>query len=212
MECKLVGQYVQYLQVTLLPGEEFFSEKGSVIYLELGVQKELFFNGSTLGRIIGAKISGESLFIMRLYNTSNVPRKVVLGSRFGLLPVKLNGETMICHAGVYVASNNRVNVTTKLSFAGLTGGMGLVLQKIQGHSTVFLDTIGTPITINLHAGETIEVDEDHIIAMLNISESQMRSNWSLKNLFGGEGWSMMHITGPGTVFLSPSKFLPIVPQ
>ncbi len=141
-----------------------------------------------------------------------MPRKVVIGSRFGLLPVKINGETMICHRGVYVGSNNRVNVTTKLSIAGLTGGMGLLLQKIQGSSTVFLDTNGTPITINLQYGETIEVDEDHIIALLNIAENQMQSNWSLGNLLGGEGLSMMRVTGPGTVYLSPSKFLPPVVQ
>lgn len=119
---------------------------------------------------------------------------------------------MICHRGAYVGSNNRVNVTTKLSIAGLTGGMGLLLQKIQGNSTVFLDTKGTPITINLQYGETIEVDEDHIIALLNIAENQMQSNWSLGNLLGGEGLSMMRVTGPGTVYLSPSKFLPPVVQ
>ena len=208
MNCKLVGQYIQHLEVTLLPGEEFYAEKGSVIYLETGIEKELSFNGSGLGRIISAKLSGESLFILRLFNVSNMPRKVALGSRFGIFPVKLNGETMICHRGIYVGSNNRVNVTTKLSVSGLTGGMGLLLQKIQGNSTVFLDTKGTPITINLQYGESIEVDENHIIALLNISEPQMQSNWSLGNLLGGEGLSMMSIIGPGTVYLSPSQFMP----
>ena len=208
MNCKLVGQFVQHLEITLLPGEDFYAEKGSVIYLELGIEKELSFNGSGLGRLIGAKLSGESLFILRLYNVTQTPRKVVIGSRFGMLPVKLQGETMICHRGVYVGSSHRVNVTTKFSIAGLTGGMGLRLQKIQGSATVFLDTKGTPITINLAHGETIEVDENHIIALRNIAEHQMQSNWSLGNLLGGEGLSMMRITGPGTVFLSPSKFMP----
>lgn len=205
MECKLVGQFVQHLVVTLSPGEDFYAEKGSVIYLEAGVEKELSFNGTGLTRILGAKLSGESLFILRLHNTTGMPRKVVFGSRYGLLPVKIEGQTMICHRGSYVASNNRVDVTTKLSISGLTGGMGLMLQKIRGNSTVFLDTMGTPITVNLQPGETIEVDEDHIIALLNISDSQMRSNWSLGNLLGGEGLSMMRITGPGTVYLSPGK-------
>lgn len=212
MNCKLVGQFVQHLEVTLEPGEDFYAEKGSVIYLEAGIEKELSFNGTGLGRLIGAKLSGESLFILRLYNATGMPRKVAIGSHFGLLPVKLNGETMICHRGVYVGSNNRVNVTTKLSIAGLTGGMGLLLQKIQGISTVFLDTKGSPIIINLEPGQTIEVDEDHIIALLNINDSQMRSNWSLSNLLGGEGLSMMRVTGPGTVYLSPSKFMPPVVQ
>ncbi len=211
MNCKLIGQYIQHLEVTLLPGENFFTEKGSIIYLESGIEKELSFNGSGLGRILGAKLSGESLFILRLYNVTNMPRKVVIGSHFGLLPIKLNGETMICHRGVYVGSNNRVNVTTKLSIAGLTGGMRLLLQKIQGNSTVFLDTKGQPIVINLQPSETIEVDEDHIIALLNFADHQIQSNWSLGNLLSGEGLSMMRITGPGTVYLSPSKFFSPIP-
>lgn len=77
---------------------------------------------------------------------------------------------------------------------------------------MFLDTKGTPITINLQYGETIEVDEDHIIALLNIAENQMQSNWSLGNLLGGEGLSLMRVTGPGTAYLSPSKFMPPVAQ
>lgn len=206
MNVKLVGQFIQHLEVTLMSGENFFAEKGSIIYLEAGIEKDCSLSGSGLGRLIGAKLSGENFFILRLYNNTNIPRKVVLGSRYGLLPVKLNGETMICHRGVYVASNNQVNISTKLSIAGLTGGMGLLLQKISGNSTVFLDTKGTPITINLQYGETIEVDEDHIIALHNIADHQMQSNWSLGNLLGGEGFSMMRITGPGTVYLSPSKF------
>lgn len=70
-----------------------------------------------------------------------------------------------------------------------------------------LDTKGTPITINLQYGETIEVDEVHIIALLNIAENQIQSNRSFGNLLGGEGLSMMRVTGPGTVYLSPSKFM-----
>lgn len=205
MNCKLVGQFVQHLEVTLDPGEHFYSERGAVIYLDEGVQMESTFNGNGLGRILGAKLSGESLFILHVYNQTPVPRKVVFGSKFGLVPVKMYGETMICHRGAYVASNNKMDITTKLSISGFTGGMGLLLQKISGNGTVFLDTIGTPIVINLEAGKTIEVDEDHIIALHRISDAQMQANWSLRNIFGGEGLSMLRITGPGTVYLSPGK-------
>ena len=206
MNCKLVGQFVQHLEVTLDPGEDFFAEKGSLIYLESGVTKEVRLNGSGIGRIISAKLSGESLTIIRLSNTAAIPRKVVIGSRYGMLPIKLNGESLICHSGAYVGSNNQVNVTTKLSLSGLLGGMGLLLQKVQGNSTVFLDTKGTPIIVNLQPGDSIEIDENHIIALHNISENQMQSSWSIGNLVGGEGFSMMRVSGPGTVYLSPGKF------
>ncbi len=205
MNCKLVGQFVQHLEVTLDPGEHFYSERGAVIYLESGLQMDSTFNGSGLGRILGAKISGESILILHVFNPTSTQRKVVFGSKFGLLPVKMYGETMICHRGAYVASNNKMDISTKLSIAGFTGGMGFFLQKISGHGTVFLDTMGTPIVINLEIGQTIEVDEDHIIALHRISDAQMQANWSLRNLFGGEGLSMLKIVGPGTVYLSPGK-------
>ena len=96
MNVKLIGQFVQHLEVTLEPGENFFAEKGALIYLEAGIEKDLSFNGSGLGRILGAKLSGESLFILRLYNNSRIPRKAVIGSRFGLLPIRLEGESLIC--------------------------------------------------------------------------------------------------------------------
>lgn len=204
MNVKLIGQFVQYLEITLNPGEEFFAERGAIIYMEAGIEKEVGLNGKGLGKIFGAALSGESLFILRIFNITNMPRKVAIGSRFGILPIKLEGDTLICHRGVYVASNRRVDVSSKLSISGLAGGMGLVLQKISGNSTVFLDTKGSPITINLQYGEIIEVDENHIIALQNINEAQMQSNWKLGNLLGGEGLSMMRITGPGTVYLSPS--------
>lgn len=212
MDVKLIGQFVQHLEVTLQPGEEFFSERGSLIYMEDGIQMDVDFNGSGLGRILGAAISGESIFILRMRNTTGYPRKITLGSRHGILPIKLRGESMICHRGMYIASNNRVNVTTKISVSGMIGGMGLFLQKIQGDSTVFLDTNGTPIRIDLEPGRSIEVDENHIIALINIFENQMQSNWSLRNLVGGEGLSLLRVTGPGTVYLSPGKFSPYVPN
>lgn len=212
MNCKLIGNFIQHLEVILSPGEEFYAEKGSLIYFESGIEKELSFNGSGLRGLIGAKFSGESLFIIRLYNRTNQLRKLVIGSSCGLHPVKLTGETMICHRGVYVASNNKVDVSTKISFQGLVGGMGLLLQKITGNSTVFLDTKGIPITVKLQNGEAIEVDEDHIIALQSIPESQMAGNWSLGNLLGGEGLSMLRITGPGLIYLSPGTFHQVINQ
>ena len=84
MNVKLVGQFIQHLEVTLMAGENFFAEKGSIIYLEAGIEKDRSLSGSGLGRLIGAKLSGENFFILRLYNNTNIPRKVVRGSRFGV--------------------------------------------------------------------------------------------------------------------------------
>lgn len=207
MDCKLVGSFVQHIEVTLNPGEEFYAERGAMISVQNGVQLDTEMNGSGLGGIIGAALSGESIFIVRYRNISSMPRKIVLGSNSCLQPVRLNGESIICHKGVYVASSRKVDISTKLSIAGLMGGMGLKLQKITGNATVFLDSIGTPIVTDILPGDTIEVDENHIIALQGISEQQMRpQNFSISNRFKGEGWSVLRLIGPGRVFLSPGAF------
>lgn len=210
MDCKLIGSFVQHLQVTLMPNEEFFAQRGAMIYVENGISMEGELNGRGLGGIIGAAFSGESIIIVRYRNTSGIPRKVVLGSHNGLHPVRIDGESLICHKGVYVASSRKVDITTKLSIAGFLGGMGLKLQKITGSATVFLDSIGTPISIDIAPGDCIEVDENHIIALHGITERQMQPlNLSVANMVKGEGWSVLRILGPGRVYLSPGAF-PII--
>jgi len=215
MNVKLVGNFIQHIEVELMPGEDFFAQKGALIYLEQGIEKETVMNGGNgtgalgaIGNLIGAKLSGESFFLVHYINRSNRNRRLVLGGSFGLTPVKIQNETLICNKGVYVASNNMVNVSTQISIAGIMGGMGVFLQKISGTSTVFLDCKGQPIMKELGYGEMIEVDEDHIIAMQGIQEHQLCSAWSLKNVFGGEGLSMLRISGPGKVYLSPGKIIP----
>ena len=207
MECKLSGNFIQQLDITLFPGEEFFAQKGALICLEAGLRKEVGLNGSGLKRILKAKLSGESLFVIRLYNDCGVPRKAVIGSSCGLLPVKIESETLLCHSGVFVASDSRMEISSKISFRGFMGGMGLFLQKISGNGTVYLDTKDEPLVLDLRPGERVELDENHIIALRGIDESRMSANVSADNFFGGEGFSMLCVTGPGRVYLSPGSLL-----
>lgn len=205
MKCKIQGTFVQHLEVLLEPGQDMYAEKGAIIYTESGIQKESVASGRSLGTLIGARMSGENLFQVRLYNTSPLPRKAVLGSRFGLLPIKIAGETLICRCGAYVAATSWVDVSTRFSLRALQGGMGLRMQKITGRATVVLDTFGDPIVIDIPGGDYIEADENHIIALQGMAESQMDPQWSLRNLFGGEGLSIMRLHGPGRVYLSPGS-------
>lgn len=205
MNCKLIGSYVKHLEVELYPGEEFYGERGSMIYIEEGIEMTSELSGNTLGRILGATLSGESLVFLHFYNRSARPCKLVLGSRSGLLHLKLTGQELICRRGAYVASSKRVSVSTQLSISGLVGGMGALLQRISGQATVFLQTDGDPIIIDLEPGQTIRIDENHFLALDGIPESRISAKWSLKNYVGGEGLSMLTVTGPGRVYLNPGR-------
>lgn len=218
MNCKVAGYEYKTLEVELLSGESFYAERGSIVYVEEGLQRDVEFNtgggrSSGLGRMIGgvlkSALSGESILIIHFYNPTNVPKKVVLcGSCCSLLPIKLRGESLICRRGHYVGSTDKMNLNINLSMQGILGGVGF-FQKIDGEGTVFLDSLGSPLVKVLGSGDAIEVDENHIVALLDIPTNRIAAGWSVGNVLRGEGISLMKIYGPGTVYLSPLPILPM---
>ena len=216
MNCKIVGYEYKTLEVSLAPGETFYAERGSIVYVDEALQRDVEFNngntnsrslGSIIGGVVKSALSGESILIIRFYNPTNTEKKMVLsGSCCSLVPVKLQGENLICRRGHYVASTNKVQLNINLNLQGILGGIGF-FQKIQGSATVFLDSLGTPLEKNLANGEMIEVDENHIVALVGFQTSQIQAGWSFGNVLRGEGVSLMKIVGPGKVILSP---LPII--
>lgn len=215
MNCKIVGYEFKTLEVTLAPGETFYAERGSIVYVDEALQRDVEFNnsnnsrglGSIIGGVVKSALSGESILIIRFYNPTNTDKKMVLsGSCCSLVPVKLQGENLICRRGHYVASTSKVQLNINLNLQGILGGIGF-FQKIQGNATVFLDSNGSPLEKNLAYGEMIEVDENHIVALVGFQTSQIQAGWSFGNVLRGEGLSLMKLVGPGKVLLSP---LPII--
>lgn len=215
MNVRLIGNFVQHLEVELQPGETFYSQKGALICSDAGIDRQSVLNTGpqgtaggllgTLGNLISAKVAGESIVLCCFRNIGSRPARLLLGSRMGLLPLKLEGEELLCCRGAYVASSAQVAVSARVSIAGVMGGMGVFLQRISGRATVFLDVVGQPIVRELHHGETVDIDENHIVALQGIPEGRMQSVWALGNLIGGEGLSLLRVTGPGKIYLSPGN-------
>ena len=60
MNCKLIGNIFQALEVELNTNESFYAERGSLVYLENGIEQEVQMSGSGLASVISRKLSGES--------------------------------------------------------------------------------------------------------------------------------------------------------
>ena len=211
MNCKIVGYEYKTLEVVLSPGESFYAERGSIVYVDEALQRDTEWNGggsrNGLGNMIGgvlrSALSGESVLIIHFYNPTSTDKKMVLsGSMCSLVPIRLQGENLICRRGHYIGSSDKVRLNLNLNLQGLLGGVGL-FQKVDGNATVFLDSLGTPIEKVLANGETIEVDENHIVALQGFQTSQIQAGWSFGNVLRGEGLSLMKITGAGKIYLSP---------
>ena len=205
MNCKIVGYEFKHLEIELSPGEDFYGERGAFVYCDEGIDKQTEIIGTSISGVLLSKLSGESLLLVHYRNVSSSNRiLVVAGSHANLLPLKLSGsDTLLIRRGAYVASSSRMKIDVNLSLKRIIAGMSLMMQRITGDGTVFIDGIGIPIIKELQSFECIEVDENHVIALENIHENQISAGWNLSNIFRGEGLSIIKITGPGKVHLSP---------
>lgn len=202
MNCKIVGYDFKTLEIMLSPGEDFYGEAGSMVYIEDGIERSL--DVVKVKKTFARYFSGESIFIIHYKNTSEVPKKILLsGGMVGLHPIKAKkGAPILLRCGGYVASTNKVDIGLRIQGFGLKSGMSF--QRVEGDATIFVETAGTPFDLDLKQGEKIEVDENHIIALHDYESHSITSKWHIRNLFHGEGLSTNFIEGPCKITLSPS--------
>ena len=75
MNCKLIGNIYQALEVELNTNETFYAERGALVYMDGGIEQEVQMSGSGLANVISSKLSGESLFLIkyRRHRTNQQP-------------------------------------------------------------------------------------------------------------------------------------------
>lgn len=208
MEYQINGKEFKTIEVTLFPGESFFAERGSIVYTETGLVRDVEFSNQRskltglLSGMLNSALSGEAICLIRFYNPTETAKKFLLsGSKCAILPIMLQGEELLCRRGCYIASTERTNLSMKLNSKSMLGNQ--FFQKIEGKGTIFLETMGVAIEKNLGINDSIEVDEKNLVAMQGILPSQVQAGWSVNNILRGEGLSLLLINGPGKVFLSP---------
>ena len=205
MRYEIKGQEAKTVEIELLPGEEFHAERGALVYQEEGIVASLRWVGKGIAGVFSGMLSGESPWIVRYENRDVRPRVLALaGNQLGLFIHNMEkGESLILRRGTYIASDRKVRLRLSVGLRKMCSGMGLLFQKVEGEATLILNTFGEPIQRHLGNGESIYVDEDHLIALSGIDERRIAPRVRAGNLLQGEGFSRMRVTGPGTVYLTP---------
>jgi uncharacterized protein (AIM24 family) len=91
---------------------------------------------------------------------------------------------------------------TKRIGAGLFGGEGFILQRLEGNGMAFVHSGGTMVKKELAAGEKLRVDTGCLVAFSPAVDYNIQFVGGFKNaLFGGEGLFLASLTGPGIVYL-----------
>lgn len=224
IDYQIFGHEMQYVEVELDPNEAAVAEAGGMMYMEDGIQMETIFgDGSSqqssgfLGALLGAGkrlLTGESLFMTVFQNRGPVKRRVAFGAPYPgkIIPVHLAeiGGELLAQKDSFLCAAKGVSIGiafTKKFGAGLFGGEGFILQRLQGDGWAFLHAGGTIMERTLAAGETLRIDTGCIVGFQPSVSYEIQFVGKVKTaFFGGEGLFFAALRGPGKVFLQSLPF------
>ncbi len=218
------GAEMQFVEVTLDPGEACIAEAGAFLYMENGIEMQtLFGDGSgqggsgLMGKLLGAGkrlLTGESLFTTVFSNNSTGRRNVAFASPYPgkIIPVDLKklGGTLLCQKDSFLCAAKGVSIgiafQRKLG-TGLFGGEGFILQKLEGDGLAFVHAGGTIIEKELGPGESLRLDTGCLVAFEPRVAYDIQFVSGIKTaIFGGEGLFYALLTGPGKVWVQSLPF------
>ena len=219
------GEEMQYVEITLDPQEACVAEAGAFFYMDPAIQMETIFGdgsqqsegGDFFGKLLSAGkrvLTGESLFTTVFSNQGASRQKVAFAAPY---PGKIvafdlaqHGGQMLCQKDAFLCAAKGVSLGIafqKKLGAGLFGGEGFILQKLDGDGLAFLHACGTIHERDLAAGETLRVDTGCLVAFEPRVQYDIQMVKGVKTfLFGGEGLFFASVTGPGKVWLQSLPF------
>jgi uncharacterized protein (TIGR00266 family) len=218
IDYKIYGDDMQYVEVELDPMEAAVAEAGGMMYMDDGIEMETIFGDGSkqtsgfMGALMGAGrrlLTGESLFMTIFQNQGEGKKRVAFGAPYPgkIIPVHLEqiGGELLAQKDAFLCAAKGVSLGiafTKRFGAGLFGGEGFILQRLQGDGLAFIHAGGTIHERDLAPGEIIRVDTGCIVAFQPTVDYDIQYVGKIKSaLFGGEGLFFATLRGPGRVWL-----------
>lgn len=218
IEYEIRGDDLQYVEVLLDPMEAVVAEAGAMMFMEEGIEMETIFGDGSqqqsgfMGALLGAGkrlLTGESLFMTVFLNRSPRKARAGFGAPYPGKIVAVNlaqlGGELICQKDSFLCAAKGVSVGIALQRklgAGLFGGEGFIMQRLQGDGWAFVHAGGTLMEKVLAPGETLRVDTGCVVAYQNTVAFDIQYVGKVKTaLFGGEGLFFATLRGPGKVWI-----------
>lgn len=210
MESTISGSVLPVLQITLAPREMLIAESGELSWKTPNVmlRTTTATGGSTgLFGAIGRALSGGGLF-MTEYTAEGGPGQVAFSCKIpgAILEERIvPGRGFLVHRHGFLCSTQGVTLATafqrKLG-SGIFGGNGFIMQKIEGEGTAWVELGGEVVTKELKAGEVLDVHPGHVGMLEDSVGFDITTIPGVRNkLFGGDGFFLARLTGPGRVWL-----------
>lgn len=210
MQSRIVGTTMPVLEVLLQPGEQLISEAGELSWMTQSIAMTTHTQMGGGGGFFGAikRVAGGGTLFMTEYTAQGAPGEVAFATKVPghILPVEIGpGHEYMIHRHGFLCATPQVNLGVGFQQslgAGIFGGDGFLLQKVNGYGTCWLELSGEVVIRDLQPGETLRVHPGHVGAFSGNISFQITTIPGIKNmLFGGDGIFLAALTGPGRVWL-----------
>ena len=222
VDYRIFGDDLQFVEVELDQHETVVAEAGAMVYMEEGINFETKMgdgsnpNEGVMDKIFSMgkrMVTKESLFMTHFTNHQKGKQHVAFGSPYPgkIIAIDLDeaNGTLICQKDSFLAAalGTRISIAfNKRLGAGLFGGEGFILQKLQGDGMVFIHAGGTIVEKRLQ-GERLRVDTGCIVAFEETVNYDIARAGNLKSMvFGGEGLFIATLQGHGRVWIQSLPF------
>lgn len=217
IDYKIIGDDIQLVEIELDPQETVIAEAGAMVYMDEPIRFEAKMgdgseaNQTFLGKLISAGsrvLTGESLFLTHFTNHGYGKARVAFSAPYPGTVIAVNLRELRAPLIVQkdgflcAAKGTRFSIVFNRKIgAGLVGGEGFILQKLQGDGKAFVHAGGTVVKKVLN-NEVLKVDTGCIVAFEETIDFDVETTGSLKSMvFGGEGLFVATLRGTGTVWL-----------
>jgi uncharacterized protein (TIGR00266 family) len=201
----------------LNPNERIRAEAGAMVSMNSGIAIETKAEGGILKSLGRAMLGGESFF-QNFFLASAQGGEVTLAPELpgDMMLIEMKGEKMMLQSGSYVASEDGVELTSKISMKAFMSAEGISMLEASGNGKLLVSSYGAIFERVVGAGGKYIVDTSHLVAFSANMNVQPKAVGGIKStLFSGEGL-VVELTGPGTIYMqtrSPQALINwIIPQ
>jgi len=211
MEPKIVGTTLPVLELNLQPNETVFAEAGQLSWISMAMQMKtgLSVGGQQSGLFgaLGRALSGGTLF-MTEYTAVGGPGLIAFSTKLPgqILPLDITpGQGYMIHRHGFMCATTGVQFSIGFQQrlgAGVFGGTGLMMQKLQGQGKAWVELHGEVVIYDLQPGNTLRVHPGQVGMFQEGMQFNIVTVPGIQNMFfGGSGLFLAAITGPGRVWL-----------
>jgi uncharacterized protein (TIGR00266 family) len=203
MEIEILHRPSYSLAVTkLAPNERIRAEASAMVSFSEGVEIETKAAGGLLKSLGRSLLGGESFF-QNFWKAGPQGGEVTLAPELpgDIALLELNGETVMVQSGSYLASEDGVDINSKISGKAFMAGEGLPILQATGKGKLLVSSYGAIYEKTIGPNEKYTVDSSHLVAFDATMSVKPKAVGGLKStVFSGEGL-VIEMTGPGRLFI-----------